>query len=178
MVHFHTKNTNLGKFLGPYIEKCWYIIWPFGIFWGNAGYLMTIRYIFCTLGKFFPVLGSPKAKLSSEDEERFELCEWRSFVNLEPCDIAKTDTAIGSFVLTYWEELKNYEPLCQPHTPKFEVLKSTHIQHFQNFYSSIMQNCFLGFSTEFGSSLIASVTKLAKPELSWVVHLLKLFLRK
>jgi hypothetical protein len=41
------------NFSGPQIAKCWYILWPFGIFYGYLGYFMTIRYILCSLGKFF-----------------------------------------------------------------------------------------------------------------------------
>jgi hypothetical protein len=53
MVSFQTKNPYLGKFLGAWIGKCGYILWPFGIFYGDLGYFMTILYSF---GTFFPVL--------------------------------------------------------------------------------------------------------------------------
>jgi hypothetical protein len=41
---------NLG---GPLNAKCVYILWPFGIFYRNLGYFMTIWYILCSFGKFF-----------------------------------------------------------------------------------------------------------------------------
>jgi hypothetical protein len=44
------------NFGGPWVGKCWYILWPFGIFYGYLGYFMTIWYIFCSFGTFCPVL--------------------------------------------------------------------------------------------------------------------------
>jgi hypothetical protein len=41
------------KFSGPQVGKCWYILWPFGIFYGYLGYSMTIRQILCSFGTFF-----------------------------------------------------------------------------------------------------------------------------
>jgi hypothetical protein len=38
--------------------KCLYILWPFGIFYRHLGYFMTIWYILCSFGTFFPVLVS------------------------------------------------------------------------------------------------------------------------
>jgi hypothetical protein len=35
MVCFQTKNPSLGNFWGPLNSKCWYILWPFGIFYGH-----------------------------------------------------------------------------------------------------------------------------------------------
>jgi hypothetical protein len=40
------------NFGGPYIGKRWYILWPFGIFYGNWGYFMTIWYILCSFSGF------------------------------------------------------------------------------------------------------------------------------
>jgi hypothetical protein len=42
-----------GKFSGPQIEKCWYISWPFGMFYGHMGYCMTIWHSLCLFGTFF-----------------------------------------------------------------------------------------------------------------------------
>jgi hypothetical protein len=44
------------NFGGPWVGKCWYILWPFGIFYGYLGYFMTIWYILCSFGTFCPVL--------------------------------------------------------------------------------------------------------------------------
>jgi hypothetical protein len=41
------------NFGGPKIGKCWYILWPSGIFDGHLGYFMTICYILCSFGIFF-----------------------------------------------------------------------------------------------------------------------------
>jgi hypothetical protein len=30
-----------------------YILWPFGLFYGNLGYFMIIWYILCSFGTFF-----------------------------------------------------------------------------------------------------------------------------
>jgi hypothetical protein len=35
------------------VEKYWYILWPFGIFYGYLGYFVTIMYILCSFGTFF-----------------------------------------------------------------------------------------------------------------------------
>jgi hypothetical protein len=32
-------------------------LWPFGIFYAHFGYFMTIWYILCSFGPFFPALG-------------------------------------------------------------------------------------------------------------------------
>jgi hypothetical protein len=45
-----------GNFGGPKVEKvekCGYILWPFGIFYRHLGYFKTIWYILCTFGDFF-----------------------------------------------------------------------------------------------------------------------------
>jgi hypothetical protein len=34
MVYFQSKNPLLGKFVGPWNGKFWYILWSFGIFYG------------------------------------------------------------------------------------------------------------------------------------------------
>jgi hypothetical protein len=44
------------NFGGPWVGKCWYILWPFGIFYGYLGYVITICYILCSFGTFCPVL--------------------------------------------------------------------------------------------------------------------------
>jgi hypothetical protein len=62
MVSFQTKNPNLDNFEGPYIGKCLYILWPFEIFYIHLGYFMTIWYILCSFGTFFPVLVSRTKK--------------------------------------------------------------------------------------------------------------------
>jgi hypothetical protein len=45
-------------FGGPQIRKGLYILWPFGIFYGDLGYYMTIWYILYSFGTFLPVLVS------------------------------------------------------------------------------------------------------------------------
>jgi hypothetical protein len=65
MLYLKTKNPNCGKFWR--VLKCWYILWPFGIFYGHLIYFMAIWYIlrpfgiFCWfyrhLEYFFSVLG-------------------------------------------------------------------------------------------------------------------------
>jgi hypothetical protein len=45
-------------FGGPWIGKYLCILWPFGIFYGDLGYFVTILYILCSFGTFFPVLVS------------------------------------------------------------------------------------------------------------------------
>jgi hypothetical protein len=41
------------NFGGPQIGKCWYILWPFGIYYWHLGCFMTIWYILCSFGTFF-----------------------------------------------------------------------------------------------------------------------------
>jgi hypothetical protein len=65
MVYFHTKNTNLGKFMRVYEDvvllsghlvyfiAIWYILWPFGIFHGHLVYFMAIWYISWPFGIFY-----------------------------------------------------------------------------------------------------------------------------
>jgi hypothetical protein len=61
MVSFQTKNPKLGKFwralcrLENADKKRGYILWAFGIFDRHLGYFMTIWYILCSIGTFFPV---------------------------------------------------------------------------------------------------------------------------
>jgi hypothetical protein len=52
MVYFQTKNPNFGKFKRPSHWKEWVYFWPFGIFNGHSGYVITIWYILCSFGKF------------------------------------------------------------------------------------------------------------------------------
>jgi hypothetical protein len=40
-------------FWGPYIGKCWYILWTLRIFYKHFGNLVTIWYISCWWGTFF-----------------------------------------------------------------------------------------------------------------------------
>jgi hypothetical protein len=42
MVCFQTKNPNLGKFWRPLDWKKFVYFWPFGLFYGDLGYFMTI----------------------------------------------------------------------------------------------------------------------------------------
>jgi hypothetical protein len=44
------------NFGGPLFGKCLHASWPFGIVYRNLRYLMTIRYILCSFGTFFPIL--------------------------------------------------------------------------------------------------------------------------
>jgi hypothetical protein len=37
----------------PQIGKCWYILWPFGIFFGHLVYFMNIWFHLCLFGTFF-----------------------------------------------------------------------------------------------------------------------------
>jgi hypothetical protein len=45
MVYFQTKNPNLVNFGGPLNGKCWYIVCPFGIFYGDLVLFVEIWYI-------------------------------------------------------------------------------------------------------------------------------------
>jgi hypothetical protein len=58
MVYFETKILIWANFGGQLTGKCLYILWPFGIFYGHLGYFMTIWYILCSFGTFYPVLVS------------------------------------------------------------------------------------------------------------------------
>jgi hypothetical protein len=50
---FSNQKSQFGKkILGPQIGKCWYILWPFGIFYGHMVYFMTIWYILWPFGTF------------------------------------------------------------------------------------------------------------------------------
>jgi hypothetical protein len=44
------------NFGGSCNEKCWYICWPFGPFYGHLGYFVTIWYILRSFGTFFRLL--------------------------------------------------------------------------------------------------------------------------
>jgi hypothetical protein len=55
---FKPKIQSWEKFSRPQIGKCWYILWPYGIFDGYLGYFVNIRYMLCSVGTFFPVLVS------------------------------------------------------------------------------------------------------------------------
>jgi hypothetical protein len=59
---FKPKMPNWENFSEPQIGKCWNILWPFGIFYGFLGYFVTIWYILCSFGTFFPVLVSCSKK--------------------------------------------------------------------------------------------------------------------
>jgi hypothetical protein len=52
---FKPKNPNVGSFLRD-LQLCWYILGPFGLFYGNLVSVEAIRYILCLLGIFSPVL--------------------------------------------------------------------------------------------------------------------------
>jgi hypothetical protein len=60
MVHFQTKNPNLGKFrkvlwweMLVYLMSIWYILCPFGIFYVYLVYFMSIWYILWPFGIFY-----------------------------------------------------------------------------------------------------------------------------
>jgi hypothetical protein len=40
------------NFGGPWIGKCLYVSWPFGIFYGHRGYFVTIWYIWWVFSGF------------------------------------------------------------------------------------------------------------------------------
>jgi hypothetical protein len=70
MVYFQTKNPICVNFVGSCNRRYWYILWPFGIFYGNLEYFMIIWYIVpvlvsCT-GKNLATLRSenPKPRIS------------------------------------------------------------------------------------------------------------------
>jgi hypothetical protein len=71
MVCFHTKIPIWGNFGGPNVGKCWYILWPFGLFYGNLVLLVVIWYIFCMLLQ--EKSGNPGKKSRSDWFERFKL---------------------------------------------------------------------------------------------------------
>jgi hypothetical protein len=50
MVCFQTKNKIWEKISGPQIGKCWYSLWPFGIYYGHLVYFVSIWYIFSSFG--------------------------------------------------------------------------------------------------------------------------------
>jgi hypothetical protein len=58
MVHFQTKNLNLGKFLIAFEWKMIYTLRQFGISYRHWGYFMTICHILGSFGTFCPVLVS------------------------------------------------------------------------------------------------------------------------
>jgi hypothetical protein len=62
MVSFQTQNTNLGKFWMALDWKLLTYLWPFGIFSGHLGNVMTIWHNLCRFGTFFPVLVSRTKK--------------------------------------------------------------------------------------------------------------------
>jgi hypothetical protein len=45
--YFHTKIPILKYFEGPLIGKCWYMLWPFGIFYRNLVYF-PFASVYCT----------------------------------------------------------------------------------------------------------------------------------
>jgi hypothetical protein len=55
MVSFQTKNPNLGKFWRAQDWKMLIYFKLFGIFYRHLGYFVTIWYILCSFGTFFPV---------------------------------------------------------------------------------------------------------------------------
>jgi hypothetical protein len=60
---FQNKNPNLGKFWRSLDRlRCWYIFWPFEIFYRHLGYFMTLWYILCSFGTFYPVSVSSTTK--------------------------------------------------------------------------------------------------------------------
>jgi hypothetical protein len=56
MVSFQTKIPIWVNFGWLYIGKCWYILWPFGIFYRHLVYFMAIWFILGSFGIFSPVL--------------------------------------------------------------------------------------------------------------------------
>jgi hypothetical protein len=56
------------NFWGPSMKKCWYILWPFGVFYRHLGNIITIWYILCWFGTFYPVwVSSTKKYLATLD---------------------------------------------------------------------------------------------------------------
>jgi hypothetical protein len=53
---FKPKIPFLVNFVGSCIRRCWYILWPFGIFCCQLVDLMAICYILCSFDTYFPVL--------------------------------------------------------------------------------------------------------------------------
>jgi hypothetical protein len=57
MHYFQAKNPNLDNFGGTCNGRCWYILWRFGLFYGNLvffvanWFIMVIWYIFPRFGK-------------------------------------------------------------------------------------------------------------------------------
>jgi hypothetical protein len=86
MVYSQTKNTLQGKFWKALDGKMLiYILWPFGKFYRNVGYFMTIWYILCSSGTFFRFCimyreksGNP-GKFFSEDDLLSERVSLQSF---------------------------------------------------------------------------------------------------
>jgi hypothetical protein len=54
MVCFQTKNPNLGQFWRALcrLESVYNVLWPFGIFYRDLGYFVTILYILYSFGTF------------------------------------------------------------------------------------------------------------------------------
>jgi hypothetical protein len=55
MVCFQIKNTKLVNFGGSCNGSCWYILWPFGLFYDNLVNFVAIWYILWLFGTFFPI---------------------------------------------------------------------------------------------------------------------------
>jgi hypothetical protein len=79
---FKPKFPNFGIFLRALDWKNGYVLWPFGIFYRHLGYFMTIWYILCSFGTFFPVSWNNKnlAILSTcyVIEDQAEMFCWKS----------------------------------------------------------------------------------------------------
>jgi hypothetical protein len=75
MVYFHTK-----IFGGPWNEKCWHILWPFGLFYDEFSYFMAIWYILWPSGTFFHVSVCCTQKNLATLVERLWLCQrtWKN----------------------------------------------------------------------------------------------------
>jgi hypothetical protein len=55
MAYFQTKNHDLGKFCN---ERCWKIIWPFGLFYGYVVKFVTILIYFMVIWYISPRFGT------------------------------------------------------------------------------------------------------------------------
>jgi hypothetical protein len=61
MVCFQTKKFQICvNFGGPLTGKCWYILWPFGIFYGHLLLFMAVWYSLCSFVTFFPIWNGPR----------------------------------------------------------------------------------------------------------------------
>jgi hypothetical protein len=95
----------LVKFGGSCTSRCWYILWPFGLFRGYCVYITAIWYIFPRFGILYQgITGDP-------GQQVFQIIEKRSFEKISPqqVNLSTMPWKGRKSVLRFFVEVRNVE---------------------------------------------------------------------